>query len=350
MQTKQTTFTDHTPHRIYLWDNLKFILIFLVVFGHFIHNYTDDSMITEKLYTYICSFHMPAFLFISGLFSKKAIKTKNYRKCFEFFVLYVFTKFCIFLSKIITDEDYSLSLLDEGSVPWYAFALMAFFLMTMFLQQLHPMYLFGFALIMGCISGYDEDINDFFVSSRIIVFYPFFLAGFFLDAKKIATLATKWYTKIAALAVHILWLTYLWNAKDATVLWHPMVTGREHLDEIGTNYFWYRLLYYAVAFILIFSVIALAPIGKHSISGMGSRSIQVYSLHRGFIYLFYYYMPAEDLLNMCGEVNLHFVLLGLSLLLTLLLSIPALARPLQLVLKPNWIKTPPMIETHKKAA
>lgn len=350
MQTKQATFTDHAPHRVYLWDNLKFILIFLVVFGHFIHNYTDDSMITEKLYTYICSFHMPAFLFISGLFSKKAIKTKNYRKCFEFFVLYVFTKLCIFISKLITDRDYSLSLLDEDSVPWYAFALMAFFLMTMFLQQLHPVYLFAFTIVMGCISGYDEDINDFFVSSRIIVFYPFFLAGFFLDAKKIADLVSKWYTKIAALAVHVIWLSYLWNVKDSTVIWHPIVTGREHLDEIGINYFWYRLIYYAFAFILIFSVIALAPTGKNIISGMGSRSIQVYSLHRGFIYLFYYYMPANELLKICGEVNLHFVLFGLSLVLTLLLSIPALARPLQLILKPKWLKNIKLVETQKKAA
>lgn len=350
MQIKHTAFSNSTSHRIYLWDNLKFILIFLVVFGHFIHNYTNDSMITEKIYTYICSFHMPAFLFISGLFSKKVIKAKNYRKCFEFFILYVFTKLCIFISKLITDRDYSLSLLDEDSVPWYAFALMAFFLMTMFLQQLHPVYLFVFAIVMGCISGYDEDINDFFVSSRIIVFYPFFLAGFFLDQKRVADLLSKWYTKIAALAVHMIWITYLWNVKDATVIWHPIVTGREHLDEIGINYFWHRLIYYAVAFILIFSVIALAPTGKHLISSMGSRSIQVYSLHRGFIYLFYYYMPADELLNICGEVNLHYVLFGLSLLLTLLLSIPILAPALQCILKPKWIEHPKSLEPQKKAA
>lgn len=293
---------------------------------------------------------MPAFLFISGLFSKKVIKAKNYRKCFEFFVLYVFTKLCIFLSKIITAEDYSLSLLDEGSVPWYAFALMAFFLITMLLQQLHPIYLFVFAIIMGCICGYDEDINDFLVSSRIIVFYPFFLAGFFLDQKKIAAIVSKWYAKVAAIGVHIGWLAYLWNVKDATVIWHPIVTGREHIDEIGIHYFRYRLIYYMVAFVLIFSVIALAPAAKCIISGMGSRSIQVYALHRGLIYLFYHYMPADELLKICGEVNLHFVLLGLSLLLTLALSIPLLAPILQSILKPKWMKKALIIETQKKAA
>ena len=350
MHTKQTMFPTQTSHRIYLWDNLKFILILLVVFGHFIHNYTDDSMITEKLYTYICSFHMPAFLFISGLFSKKVIKAKKYRKCFEFFVLYVFTKLCIFISKIITAEDYSLSLLNEASVPWYAFALMAFFLITMLLQQLHPIYLFVFAIIMGCISGYDEDINDFFISSRIIVFYPFFLAGFFLDQKKVVAVVSKWYTKVTAIAVLMGWFAYLWNDNDATVIWHPIVTGREHLDEIGIHYFWHRMIYYVVAFVLIFAVIALAPTGKHIISGMGSRSIQVYSLHRGFIYLFYHYMPADKLLKQCGEVNLHFVLLGLSLLLTLILSLSVLAPALQVILKPNWKKRTQLIDTQKKAA
>lgn len=55
--------------RNYLFDNLKFFLIVLVVFGHSLeeisleHNY---AIIRAWIY----SFHMPAFVFISGYFSK----------------------------------------------------------------------------------------------------------------------------------------------------------------------------------------------------------------------------------------------------------------------------------------
>lgn len=57
--------------RDYLFDNYKVFLIFLVVIGHFIEpSYTNN----EFLYTlkwFIFSFHMPAFIFISGYFSKR---------------------------------------------------------------------------------------------------------------------------------------------------------------------------------------------------------------------------------------------------------------------------------------
>lgn len=55
--------------RNYLFDNLKFLLIVLVVFGHSLeeisleHNY---AIIRAWIY----SFHMPVFVFISGYFSK----------------------------------------------------------------------------------------------------------------------------------------------------------------------------------------------------------------------------------------------------------------------------------------
>ena len=338
MTQMKNSGSTSAPQRIFLWDNLKFVLIFLVVLGHFIHNYDDDSWITECLYTYICSFHMPAFLFVSGLFSKKAIKEKRYEKCFEYFVLYVFTKLCIFVSNIITEQDYSFSLLSEASVPWYAFALLAFFLITTLLQQVEPVYLFTCSIVLGCICGYDVTINDTFILSRILVFYPFFLAGFYLDRKKIETLVSKWGIKLMALAIHIVWLVYLWNSKKTRELWHPLVTGREHLDDIGNFYFWYRLLYYVIAFALILSIISLVPAAKTILSGMGSRSLQVYCLHRGLIYLFYDFFPPEDLLAYWGEAPLHIVLFVLSLLLTILLSVPALAPVLQWFIKPRWRK------------
>lgn len=51
--------------RKYKFDNLRFILMFLVVFGHFLALQDEYS-----LYRFIYSFHMPAFIFISGYFAK----------------------------------------------------------------------------------------------------------------------------------------------------------------------------------------------------------------------------------------------------------------------------------------
>ena len=59
--------------RIALWDNLKLFLIFLVVLGHLTLQYFYSSQMFCTVTMVIYTFHMPAFVFVSGLFSKKAI-------------------------------------------------------------------------------------------------------------------------------------------------------------------------------------------------------------------------------------------------------------------------------------
>ena len=55
--------------RDYYFDNLKFILIFLVVLGHYCGSYLE-SWLMLGIYNFIYSFHMPLFIFISGYFSR----------------------------------------------------------------------------------------------------------------------------------------------------------------------------------------------------------------------------------------------------------------------------------------
>ncbi len=75
-------------NRIAVWDNVKFILIFLVVLGHVMGIFTESNMYLGKYYLYLYVFHMPAFIFVSGLFSKRSIDNKNYKKVFGCIVLY----------------------------------------------------------------------------------------------------------------------------------------------------------------------------------------------------------------------------------------------------------------------
>ena len=56
-----------------LFDNYRAFLIVLVVMSHFIDLSYEHNMIFMPLKWFIVSFHMPAFLFVSGYFSKKEI-------------------------------------------------------------------------------------------------------------------------------------------------------------------------------------------------------------------------------------------------------------------------------------
>jgi len=61
--------------RDYLFDNIKGLLILLVVFGHMIESFAfKKSTSINVMYYAIYTFHMPIFIFISGYFSKKIIK------------------------------------------------------------------------------------------------------------------------------------------------------------------------------------------------------------------------------------------------------------------------------------
>ncbi len=54
--------------RLSYYDNLRFALIMLVVLGHAFINYVSSSSYIPSLLVFIYTFHMPLFLFVSGLF------------------------------------------------------------------------------------------------------------------------------------------------------------------------------------------------------------------------------------------------------------------------------------------
>ena len=54
--------------REYRFDNAKFILILLVVFGHILEHF--QGRYVPGIYRTVYLFHMPMFIFISGYFAK----------------------------------------------------------------------------------------------------------------------------------------------------------------------------------------------------------------------------------------------------------------------------------------
>ena len=57
--------------RVALWDNIKFAMIILMVIGHFVDVFAEQSHTFRSIYLFIYSFHMPMMIFVSGLFYSK---------------------------------------------------------------------------------------------------------------------------------------------------------------------------------------------------------------------------------------------------------------------------------------
>ena len=75
--------------RIALFDNIKGVLIILVVAGHFMHPVHNDNLALSAAFDVIYLFHMPLFVFVSGLFAKGAYREGhlNVNRMISFLVL-----------------------------------------------------------------------------------------------------------------------------------------------------------------------------------------------------------------------------------------------------------------------
>ncbi len=326
-------------NRIAIWDNLRFILIFLVVLGHFADYYTKQSVNMRILFLFIYAFHMPTFIFVSGLFSKRAVAQKDYRKVFEYFVLYLFTKIFLFCMRMIgTGSIGSFSLFAEGGVPWFAFALAVFLLITMALQKLDKRYLFLFSVTLACFAGYDNNINARLALSRIIVFYPFFLAGYYMDANKLLCyFKQKKMMVVSVLA--LIGIVIVSNCCINRIYWiRPLLTGQNPFESLGDYYKWGILLRagcYLMSFLLIFITISLTPQKSGVISRWGQRSLQVYVLHYGFVYLFFGILDGEKWVNKIFGGR-HIWIVFVSLFVTIVFSQKFWWKLLEPFIKPKW--------------
>ena len=140
--------------RIAKWDNIRLLLIFCVVLGHIINYVERDADLLNRIYLFIYAFHMPAFVFLSGLFSKRAVRGHRYDKAFTFLALYFLIKFALFLTRVALSREAAFKLFSTIGVDWYAFVIFLFYLVTIFLQKFDRRYVLLISVFFGCMAGY----------------------------------------------------------------------------------------------------------------------------------------------------------------------------------------------------
>ncbi|MCD8147137.1 MAG: acyltransferase family protein [Clostridiales bacterium] len=324
--------------RLAKWDNLKAVLIFLVVFAHLFRRVNGDHPIMAGVFFFIYLFHMPAFLFVSGLFSKSAVKKHNYDRVFSFFLVYLVTKFLLWFTDLLLADDlvnempYT-NLFREGGVAWYGLAMCIFLLMTMFLERYRTPALMAVFLTLGCLAGYCKDVDAFLSLSRILVFYPFFLAGYALMPEQILRVTEHWYSRVlsAAVLVAACWLCLQY--REVLTPYTEFLKGKTNfsiLEDLAPYGGLLRLAFYGVAFLLTFCLIAVIP-NCHIpvVSTVGRRTLPVYMFHYALVSYFYTGFVLKD------WVLVHFpTLYGLAYaVISLLIVLVFAAKPF------DWLAT-----------
>ena len=333
--------------RAWQFDEIKFFLIFLVVLGHILANYigtSNASIDIQRLRFLIYFFHMPLFLFISGLFSKKNIEEKRYSQINYYLVLYLVVKIICFISNAIQKDRYLINFFSESEVAWYCFALFAFQMITILLKNKNKTFIFFSSIILGLLVGYDPTIRDQFVLSRIITFYPFFFAGYVLNPKKIIEKLSSLKIIIPSIIIVITFSLVVFVKINDIMVFSPLLTGRNPYNTLG-DYMkvgWaLRMVYYALVFLICFAIISIFTILKKPtiFNKFGKRTLSAYALHMVVVdFLFFKTLNPNDWM----PNNSGLLLIPIDLIITLVLSMEIFEKPFV------WLKKK-CIETTEKS-
>lgn len=162
--------------RNYKFDNIKGILIILVVFAHFIEGVSG----TEYIYKFIYTFHMPLFIFVSGYFGKFNKKKLILHLIYPY-VVFQIIDLC-FNAIFISHKEIHLQLTKPWWLLWYLFAMIIYHLLIPLIQSKNPLYCTGIlsvSIIAAFLAAYNKDIGYFLALSRTIAFAPYFIAGYY---------------------------------------------------------------------------------------------------------------------------------------------------------------------------
>ncbi|MEN8407231.1 acyltransferase family protein [Acinetobacter seifertii] len=264
-------------------DATKGVLIFLVVLGHYLERLIGwNEPLNQAILGSIYFVHMPAFIFISGMFFKEE---KILEKVIYFLSLYL--PFQILFQ--LLDAFYSGSLWNWSFhlvwfakpywVLWYLFGMGAWTVLAFFLKKTAYPVLFSIvlALLIGC-----SPINNYSYSiGRIFVFLPFFMAGVIYGKTIFQYIPQLPYAKLFAV-IPLLIITAVAAISHYSYYW---LFGSLSYFQLHVD-LWQGMLIRSVLMLLsamgVLSLFVLTQNFKRPWIDLGQKTLPVYILH-GFV-------------------------------------------------------------------
>lgn len=315
--------TDNS--RIAYFDNLKFVLICLVVIAHGFANHIGENANLPSVFVFINTFHMPLFIFVSGLF----YSCKNISQRIILLVTYgLYFKGLIWLNDGILGHTWGkFELFKEESMPWFLFVLAVWEGFAYIVRKMNPKFVLTGAVIVGCLAGHDAMVTGSEFFSRMIVWFPFFYMGVLVDREKLtAFMEEKKPTHSALLKIICMILMFLYAAicivrrADIWNLMGLIIPRTLFADMPFKCTLLTRLIYYVGVSALgigFMSIIPTVNIGWGGITKWGKRTLQVYIYH---IFIRNILDKNSWSRNLCST-NLHILLyIMINILIVIVLS------------------------------
>ncbi|MDQ0713380.1 fucose 4-O-acetylase-like acetyltransferase [Streptomyces luteogriseus] len=266
------------------FDNAKYLAIVLVAMGHAWEPLKGDSRILEAAYQVVYAFHMPAFIIISGYFSRSFdMRPDRLKRLITgVAVPYIIfeTAYPLFKRVIDNDPHQEISLLDPWYLTWFLVALFVWRLTTPIWNLVRwPLPL---ALGLAMLATVTPEIGDDLDLQRVLQFLPFFVLGLVMKPEHFHMVRTR-AVRIASVPVFAAALAFSWWAvprMNTAWFYH-----RDAAQELGAP--WWTgpvmvLAMFGCSLVLTACFFAWVPRRHMWFTALGAGTLYGYLLH-GFL-------------------------------------------------------------------
>ncbi|MET9972144.1 acyltransferase family protein [Streptomyces sp. NPDC006356] len=267
------------------FDNAKYLAIVLVAIGHSWEPIKGDSRILEAVYTVVYTFHMPAFIIISGFFSRSFDATPNRLKRLITGVAVPYivfeTAYPLFKRWIDEDPSQEISLLDPWYLTWFLCALFIWRMTTPIWKMVRwPLPL---ALGLAMAATVTPEIGDDLDLQRVLQFLPYFVLGLCMKPEHFHMVRTRT-VRILAVPVFAVALGFGWWAvprMNTAWFYH-----RDAAQELGAP--WWAgpvmvLAMFGCSLLLTACFFAWVPRRHMWFTALGAGTLYGYLLHGFFV-------------------------------------------------------------------
>ncbi len=257
--------------------NMKFLLIACVVTANTIEPMIDRSSPLFALYETIYSFHIPMFALAMGYFAKSfrldrpgidGLCTIAYQYVL-FQTLYSLADIVFFQAKGVIHSFFM-----PYSLLWFLLSHFCWrLLLRAFVHMRHPLLV---SLLLGVAVGYLPWSGAWLSVSRTLVYFPFFLAGYFLS-QHWETMIKRLRMPAVLLGLAVLCFFWLGGRIDPRWLYGSFTYAEAGHPEWYAGI--YRLGMYGVQAAASIAFLSLVPWAAGRITDWGKRTGYVFLLH-----------------------------------------------------------------------
>ncbi|MFJ4554481.1 acyltransferase family protein [Streptomyces massasporeus] len=266
------------------FDNAKYLAIVLVAVGHAWEPLRQGSRPVTALYMLVYAFHMPAFIIISGYFSRTFDGTpaRLKRLVTGVVVPYVVfeTAYTLFTRWTSQDPDRPVSLLDPLYLTWFLAALFVWRLTTPLWRLVRWPLPLALVIAMAATTapsiGHDLDLQ------RTLQFLPYFVFGLLLGPEHFRLVRRRTVRILAVPVAGCALAVAYWAVPRMDYAWF---FHADSAPELGVP-LWYGPLMTLAAFgcslVLVGCFLAWVPGRRTWFTALGAGTLSGYLLH-GFV-------------------------------------------------------------------